>query len=49
MVDLEIEDKKGLETCKELLRAERVNFIAKANYQKDTELDKLIKVFLNSL
>lgn len=37
---------KGKKTCEELLKTKRVNFIAKADYQNGSELDKLIKLLL---
>lgn len=36
----------GKQICKELLKAERVDFIAQANYKSGTELDRLIKLLL---
>ena len=36
----------GKQICKQLLKAERVNFIAQANYKSGTELDRLIKLLL---
>ena len=42
-------DSKGLKTCKELLRAERVDFIAEADYKNKKELDQIIKLFLNNI
>ena len=42
-------DSKGLKTCKELLRAERVDFIAEADYRSKKELDRLIKLLLNNI
>ncbi len=40
---------KGLKTCKELLRAERVDFIAEADYRKNKELDRLVKLLLSNI
>lgn len=42
-------DSKGLKTCKELLKAERVNFIAEADYRSKKELDRLVKLLLNNI
>lgn len=42
-------DRKGLRTCKELLKAERVNFIAEADYRKNKQLDRLVKLLLNNM
>ncbi|MBW8038978.1 MAG: haloacid dehalogenase-like hydrolase [Planctomycetes bacterium] len=42
-------DSKGLKTCKKLLRAERVNFIAGADYTNQKELDRLVKLLLNNI
>ena len=42
-------DKDGKNVCQELLRAERVDFIAPADYNNDTELDKLIKLILHNM
>jgi 2-hydroxy-3-keto-5-methylthiopentenyl-1-phosphate phosphatase len=42
-------NKKGLKTCKELLRAGRVDFIAEADYRKNKELDRLVKLLLNNI
>jgi len=39
----------GKKTCKELLKAERVDFIAKADYSSGTELDGLIKLLLGNI
>jgi len=39
-------DKKGINICKELLGAQRVDFIAEADYRSGSELDKLIKLLL---
>lgn len=40
---------QGKTICKELLRAERVDFIAQANYNSGTELDYLIKLLLQNI
>ena len=40
---------KGKDTCRELLKAERVNFIAQADYSDGSELDKLIKLLLDNM
>jgi 2-hydroxy-3-keto-5-methylthiopentenyl-1-phosphate phosphatase len=40
------ESSHGRQMCKELLRADRVDFIAKADYKSGTELDRLIKLLL---
>ena len=42
-------DQKGLKTCKELLRANRVDFIAEADYRSKKDLDSLIKLLLNNM
>ena len=39
----------GQKTCCELLKAGRVDFIAKADYEKDTELDRFIKLLLDNI
>jgi hypothetical protein len=39
----------GKKICKELLKAERVDFIAKADYKSGTELDRLIKLLLGNI
>ncbi|MCP5461874.1 MAG: haloacid dehalogenase-like hydrolase [bacterium] len=39
-------DNKGLDVCKDLLNAKRVDFIAKADYSENSELDELIKLLL---
>ncbi len=39
----------GKKNCVELLKAERVNFIAKADYRNGTELDRLIKLLLANM
>jgi 2-hydroxy-3-keto-5-methylthiopentenyl-1-phosphate phosphatase len=40
---------QGKKTCKELLKADRVNFIAKADYKSGSELDRLIKLLLGNI
>jgi len=40
---------RGKKICRELLKAERVNFIAKADYKSGTELDRLIKLLLGNI
>ena len=40
---------KGLNVCKELLEAERVDFIAEADYQDGSELDRLVKLLLDNM
>lgn len=42
-------DAPGKKTCRELLKAERVDFIAKADYKSKTELDRLIKLLLGNI
>jgi 2-hydroxy-3-keto-5-methylthiopentenyl-1-phosphate phosphatase len=42
-------DPPGKKICKELLKAERVDFIAKADYKSGTELDRLIKLLLGNI
>ena len=42
-------DPKGRKVCKELLKAERVDFIANADYRENSELDKLIKLLLHNM
>jgi 2-hydroxy-3-keto-5-methylthiopentenyl-1-phosphate phosphatase len=42
-------DSRGKETCIELLKAERVDFLAKADYNSGTELDYLIKLLLQNI
>jgi 2-hydroxy-3-keto-5-methylthiopentenyl-1-phosphate phosphatase len=42
-------DSKGLATCKELLKAKRVDFIAKADYRSKKEVDHLVKLLLNNI
>ena len=39
----------GKQICKQLLKAERVDFIAKADYKSGTELDRLIKLLLGNI
>ena len=38
-----------IETCNRLLQDDRVNFITKADYTQDSELDKLIKRLINKV
>ncbi len=45
----QLDNSKGLETCKGLLRAGRVDFIAKADYCKNKEVDRLVKLLLNNI
>jgi 2-hydroxy-3-keto-5-methylthiopentenyl-1-phosphate phosphatase len=40
---------QGRKICKELLKAERVDFIAQADYNRGTELDRLIKLLLGNI
>lgn len=40
---------KGLKTCKELLKAGRVDFIAQADYRENKEIDRLVKLLLNNI
>ena len=40
---------QGKKICKELLKAERVDFIAQADYKGGTELDRLIKLLLGNI
>ena len=40
---------QGKKICKELLKAERVDFIAQADYTSGTELDGLIKLLLGNM
>lgn len=42
-------DSKGLKTCKELLKASRVDFIAEADYRSNKQLDRLVKLLLNNM
>ncbi len=42
-------DKKGKEVCQNLLNAERVDFMASADYSNDSELDKHIKLLLHNI
>lgn len=42
-------DSKGLKTCKRLLLAGRVDFIAEADYRSKKELERLVKLLLNSI
>lgn len=41
--------KEGLEICKTLFKCARVAYIAEANYTKDSELEKCIKVVLKTI
>ncbi|MEN6425266.1 MAG: HAD family hydrolase [Phycisphaerales bacterium] len=45
----EEENAKALRTCKELLRAGRVDFIAQADYRRNKELDRLVRLLLNNM
>ncbi|HNS22188.1 MAG TPA: HAD family hydrolase [Sedimentisphaerales bacterium] len=45
----EEENAKALRTCKELLRAGRVDFIAQADYRGNKELDRLVRLLLNNM
>ncbi len=40
---------KGLKTCKELLKAGRVDFVAQADYRRNGEVDRLVKLLLNNI
>lgn len=40
---------RGLKTCTELLRAGRVDFIAEADYRKNKEVDRLVRLLLNNI
>jgi len=40
---------QGRKICKELLKAQRVNFIAQADYKRGSELDRLIKLLLGNI
>jgi len=40
---------RGLATCRELLAAARVDFIAKADYSKGSPLDSVIKIILDTM
>ena len=40
---------KKIDTCNKLLQDNRVNFIAKADYTKDSDLDKLVKRLINKV
>jgi len=42
-------NRRGKKICRELLRAERVDFIAQADYRRGSELDRLIKLLLNNM
>ena len=41
--------KNGLSICKELLQVGRFDFIAEANYQEGSELDKLVKLLIDNM
>jgi len=40
---------QGKQICRELMKAERVNFIAQADYKSGSELDRLIKLLLGGI
>lgn len=42
-------EKKTLDTCKKLLQAGRVNFIAPANYAENSELERRVQLLLKSI
>jgi len=42
-------DSKGLNICKELLKAARVDFIAEADYRSNKQLDRLVKLLLDNM
>jgi len=42
-------DSRGLRTCKKLLKAGRVDFIAEADYRANKQLDRLIKLLLSNI
>jgi hypothetical protein len=42
-------DSQGKKTCKELLKAERVDFITQADYKSSSELDYLVKLVLDNM
>ncbi len=42
-------DTRAKKTCRELLKAKRVDFIAQANYKTGSELDRLIKLQLQTI
>jgi hypothetical protein len=42
-------EKKGLNACRDLLKAERVHFIAPANYSENSLLEKRMKLLLKSV
>lgn len=42
-------DSQGKRICKELLKAERVDFITKADYKSSSELDYLVKLVLDNM
>ena len=39
----------GIKICKELLRAQRVDFLAEADYRNSTRLDRLVKLVLKNM
>ena len=41
--------RKGLQVCKSLFKNDRVDFIAKADYRKNSELDKYLKITLKTI
>ncbi len=41
--------RSGLNVCKKLLDAQRVHFIAPADYTKDSALDKRVKLLLGAV
>ncbi|MCK5226545.1 MAG: haloacid dehalogenase-like hydrolase, partial [Planctomycetes bacterium] len=43
------DESRGQKTCCELLQAGRVDFIARADYEKDTELDCFVKLLLDGI
>jgi 2-hydroxy-3-keto-5-methylthiopentenyl-1-phosphate phosphatase len=42
-------DSKGVKTCKELLKAARVDFISEADYRSNKQLDRLVKLLLDNM
>ena len=40
---------RGLRTCKKLLKAGRVDFIAEADYRSKKELERLVRLLLNNM
>ena len=40
---------QGYQTCKELLKAQRVDFMTKADYNNGTDLDRLVKLVLSNM